>query len=41
MLDGVLRRVSVGDVLEIPAGTLHGLRALCDLELTEVEIGAL
>lgn len=31
--------VKAGDVLKIPAGTLHGIRALEDLEFIEVQSG--
>lgn len=37
--NGVVYRVKPGDVLNIPIGAKHGLRALTDLEFIEVQMG--
>jgi len=39
-LNGVVCRVKAGDVLNIPIGAKHGLRAVTDLELIEVQMGS-
>ena len=39
-LDGAIRPVRAGDVLEIPAGIRHGIKALTDLEFIEVQAGS-
>ncbi|MBE2935648.1 cupin domain-containing protein [Anoxybacillus flavithermus] len=39
-LDGEIRFVKPGDVLEIPIGAKHGIRAITDLEFIEVQTGA-
>ena len=38
--NGVVCRVKAGDVLNIPIGAKHGLRAVRDLELIEVQMGS-
>jgi len=38
-LNGEIRRVKQGDVLEIPVGSKHGLKAITDLEIIEVQTG--
>ncbi|MGG3832880.1 sugar phosphate nucleotidyltransferase [Geobacillus thermocatenulatus] len=38
-LNGEIRRVKSGDVLDIPVGMKHGMKAITDLELIEVQIG--
>lgn len=38
--DGVVCRVKLGDVLNIPIGAKHGLRAVTDLEFIEVQMGS-
>jgi mannose-1-phosphate guanylyltransferase len=38
-LNGEIRRVKPGDVLEIPVGTKHGIKAITDLEFIEVQTG--
>lgn len=40
VLDGKLTRVAPGDVLKIPVGARHALRATRELELIEVQIGS-
>ncbi|AIE61454.1 sugar phosphate nucleotidyltransferase [Bacillus methanolicus] len=37
--NGEIRRVKPGDVLEIPAGAKHGIKAITDLEFIEVQTG--
>ncbi|MEB1806653.1 MAG: cupin domain-containing protein [Bacillaceae bacterium] len=39
ILDGVLKEVKPGDVLQIPVGAKHGIRAFEDLEFIEVQMG--
>jgi mannose-1-phosphate guanylyltransferase len=38
-LNGEIRRVKPGDVLEIPVGAKHGIKAITDLEFIEVQTG--
>jgi len=38
-LDGEIRFVKPGDVLEIPVGAKHGIKAITDLEFIEVQTG--
>jgi mannose-1-phosphate guanylyltransferase len=38
-LNGEIRRVKPGDVLEIPVGSKHGIKAITDLEFIEVQTG--
>ncbi|MGG0935314.1 sugar phosphate nucleotidyltransferase [Brevibacillus centrosporus] len=40
ILDDQLRHVGPGDVLEIPVGAKHSIRALKDLEFIEVQMGS-
>lgn len=40
LLDGSRRQMRAGDVAHIPAGAKHGMLALTDLTLVEVQIGA-
>lgn len=37
--NGEIRRVKPGDVLEIPVGAKHGIKAITDLEFIEVQTG--
>ena len=39
LMEGKLYKLQAGDVLQIPAGTKHGIRAVTDLELMEVLLG--
>ncbi len=39
-LDGIVHRVQPGDVWNIPIEVKHGLRAITDLELIEVQMGS-
>ncbi|WP_281885388.1 sugar phosphate nucleotidyltransferase [Paenibacillus sp. YYML68] len=39
ILNNVFMQVKEGDMLQIPAGTLHSIRALTDLEWIEVQMG--
>ncbi len=39
-LDGVIRPIRAGDMLEIPAGIRHGIKALTDLEFIELQAGS-
>ncbi|GGK34166.1 mannose-1-phosphate guanylyltransferase [Caldalkalibacillus thermarum] len=39
-LDGQIRRVQTGDVLEIPVGAKHAIKAKTDLEFIEVQSGS-
>ncbi|WP_240353146.1 sugar phosphate nucleotidyltransferase [Cohnella algarum] len=39
-LEGKIRRVAAGDVLHIPVGARHGIRAIADLEFIEVQNGS-
>ncbi|MFU7590463.1 sugar phosphate nucleotidyltransferase [Priestia sp. RMT2NF4] len=38
-LDDYIRRVKAGDIIHLPAGKKHGIRALSDLEFIEVQTG--
>lgn len=38
--NGEIRRVKPGEVLEIPVGAKHGIKAMTDLEFIEVQTGA-
>ncbi|EIJ81352.1 mannose-6-phosphate isomerase [Bacillus methanolicus PB1] len=40
VLDGALSIVKPGDVLNIPVGAKHGIKALKDLEIIEVQMGS-
>jgi mannose-1-phosphate guanylyltransferase len=40
VLDGVLSNVKPGDVLNIPLGARHGIKAIKDLEIIEVQMGS-
>lgn len=40
-LDGVKRIVSVGDVIRVDEGMKHGIKAVTELELIEVQIGSI
>ncbi|MDQ0200228.1 mannose-6-phosphate isomerase-like protein (cupin superfamily) [Neobacillus ginsengisoli] len=40
VLDGVLSYVKPGDVLNIPVGGKHGIKAIKDLEIIEVQFGS-
>lgn len=40
LLDGVLTRVHPGTIVDVPAGTLHGIRATSDLHIIEVQLGS-
>lgn len=39
VLDGISRNCTVGDVIEIPIGCKHTIRACSDMQLIEVQIG--
>ncbi|MDI4644170.1 sugar phosphate nucleotidyltransferase [Cohnella hashimotonis] len=39
LLDGIWRKMKAGDVVHIPAAAKHGMLALTDLSLVEVQIG--
>ncbi|MFJ7638313.1 sugar phosphate nucleotidyltransferase [Peribacillus sp. NPDC097206] len=39
VLNDIIRVVNPGDVLEIPLGAAHGIKALTDLEIIEVQCG--
>ena len=39
VLNGKIKGIQVGDVLQIPVGALHGIKAITDLELIEVQMG--
>jgi mannose-1-phosphate guanylyltransferase len=39
VLNGQILEVQEGDVLQIPAGALHGMKAITDLEFIEVQAG--
>ena len=41
VLDGEIRKVKVGDTLRINRGQKHSIRAISDLLITEVQIGAI
>ncbi|WP_214754767.1 sugar phosphate nucleotidyltransferase [Exiguobacterium sp. s16] len=40
VLDGRISRVKAGDIVHLPAGKEHGIRALSELEFIEVQTGA-
>lgn len=40
ILDGKLTLVKVGDILDIPVGAKHGIKAITDVELIEVQTGS-
>jgi mannose-1-phosphate guanylyltransferase len=40
LIDGFLRKVSSGDVVEIPSGVKHAIKAISDLEIIEVQRGS-
>ena len=40
VLNGQLSIVGAGDVLEIPAGASHGIKAISDVEIIEVQMGS-
>lgn len=40
LLDGKLKRVTVGDVVEVPVGSKHAILALSDMEIIEVQRGS-
>ncbi|WP_186576550.1 sugar phosphate nucleotidyltransferase [Aquibacillus kalidii] len=40
VLDDSIRRVKAGDVVHLPAGKKHGVRAISDLEFIEVQTGS-
>lgn len=40
VLNGVLKVVKPGDVLEIPIGAKHAIRAIEELEIIEVQMGS-
>ncbi|MFD1736773.1 sugar phosphate nucleotidyltransferase [Bacillus salitolerans] len=40
ILDDVLQTVKPGDVLQIPVGVKHGLKAITDIEIIEVQMGS-
>lgn len=39
VLDGVMMKVKAGDILNIPVGACHGIKAVTDLEFIEVQNG--
>jgi mannose-1-phosphate guanylyltransferase len=39
-LNGKIQKVKPGDVLQIPVGALHGIKAITDLEFIEVQHGS-
>ncbi|WP_127531060.1 sugar phosphate nucleotidyltransferase [Paenibacillus kobensis] len=39
VLDGRYRRIAAGDVIQVPAGMRHSIRAISDLEIIEVQSG--
>lgn len=41
VVEGVVRSVGRGDAVSIPRGSLHGIRALADLHIVEVQLGSL
>ena len=41
VLDGEFRNVKRGDVLNIPLGQCHGIKAITDMTIIEVQIGNL
>jgi len=40
VLNGKILEIQEGDVLQIPAGALHGIKAITDLEFIEVQAGS-
>lgn len=40
VLNGEIKRVKVGDVLHIPVASKHGLKAVTDMEIVEVQTGS-
>ncbi|PWV93807.1 mannose-1-phosphate guanylyltransferase [Paenibacillus cellulosilyticus] len=40
VLDGQYRRIAAGDVIQVPAGMKHTIRAINDLEIIEVQSGS-
>ncbi|MFC3801777.1 sugar phosphate nucleotidyltransferase [Cohnella sp. GCM10012308] len=40
LMDGIWRKMRAGDVVHIPAAVKHGILALTDMSLVEVQIGA-
>ncbi|MFD2369939.1 sugar phosphate nucleotidyltransferase [Brevibacillus sp. GCM10020057] len=40
VLDGRLQHIQPGDVLQIPQGAKHGIKAVSDMEIIEVQMGA-
>lgn len=40
VLNGAISRIQAGDVLKVPVGTLHSIRAESDLEIIEVQTGS-
>ncbi|MDF2082842.1 sugar phosphate nucleotidyltransferase [Bacillus pseudomycoides] len=40
IIDGIFKQVKPGDVIQIPVGTKHALRATSDLEFIEVQMGS-
>ncbi len=40
VLDGNLSKVKAGDVLEIPLGAKHGIKAITEVEIIEVQMGS-
>ncbi|TCZ80775.1 cupin domain-containing protein [Paenibacillus albiflavus] len=40
VLNGKILKIQEGDVLQIPAGALHGIKAITDLEFIEVQAGS-
>lgn len=40
VLNGKIHSVKTGDVLQIPVGSKHGIKAITDLEFIEVQIGS-
>ena len=38
-LDGEIKKVSTGDVIEIPKEAKHSIKAICDLHIIEVQLG--
>lgn len=40
ILDGVLSMIKAGDVIDIPVGAKHGIKAIQDLEMIEVQLGS-
>ena len=41
VVEGAVRQVGQGDAISIPRGSLHGIRALTDLHIVEVQLGSL